>query len=65
MKEKEFAELARVAGVAIKGKHTVIEKWPYRLKLKYGQPGAQREFERALRGASRSKERYVEWKRVV
>ena len=60
----KLAELARVCGLAIKDKHTIIEKWPYNLKLRPGQAGAQEEFDRALRGSPSSKERYMEWKRV-
>lgn len=48
----------------MKEKHTIIEKWPFRLKLRPGQPGAQEEFDRLLRGDVSSKERYVEWKRT-
>jgi len=51
-------------GAAVKDKHTVTEKWPCRLKLRSGQPGAQEEFDRRLAGSSTGKERYVEWKRV-
>jgi hypothetical protein len=58
-----FAELSEVVDAVMKDKHTVIEKWPFKLKLRHGQPGAQEEFDQALRGPS-SKERYVEWKRV-
>jgi hypothetical protein len=48
----------------MKEKHSIIEKWPYRLKLRPGQPGAQEEFERRLRDGVSGKERYIEWKRV-
>lgn len=48
----------------MKEKHTVIEKWPFRLKLRPGQPGAQEEFDRLLAGGVSGKERYVEWKRT-
>lgn len=50
-------------GVAIKEKHTIIEKWPYRLKLRPGQPGAQEEFDRLITGGVSGKECYVEWRR--
>lgn len=45
--------------------HTIIEAWPYRLKLQPGQPGAQAEFDRRLAGGMSGKERYVEWSRRV
>jgi hypothetical protein len=49
----------------VKEKHTVIEKWPFRLKLQPGQPGAQEEFDRLLAGGVAGKERYVEWKKIA
>lgn len=63
-KDFKLDELAQVGGLEIKHKHTVIDKWPYRLRLRPGQPGAQEEFDMALRGSPSSKERYMEWKRV-
>jgi hypothetical protein len=48
----------------MKETHTIIDKWPYRLKLRPGQPGAQEEFDRCISGGMSGKERYVEWKRV-
>lgn len=64
VKEFGLAELSEIVGAVMKDKHTVIEKWPFRLKLAPGQSGAQEEFELALRGGPSTKERYVEWKRV-
>ncbi|OBT63191.1 hypothetical protein VE03_07739 [Pseudogymnoascus sp. 23342-1-I1] len=60
----EFSETAQCVGAAMKEKHTVIEKWPFKLKLRPGQPGAQKEFDRLLSGGVSGKERYVEWKRI-
>ncbi|KAJ5890842.1 uncharacterized protein N7473_007070 [Penicillium subrubescens] len=57
-------EAGDAVGAAMKEKHSIIEKWPYRLKLRPGQPGAQEEFERCLRDGVSGKERYIEWKRV-
>jgi hypothetical protein len=48
----------------MKEKHTVIEKWPFRLKLRPGQAGAQEEFNRLLSGGVSGKERYIEWQRI-
>ncbi|KAH9225123.1 hypothetical protein K456DRAFT_1776129 [Colletotrichum gloeosporioides 23] len=45
-----FSQIARLVGAAMKGSHTVIEKWPFRLKLRPGQTGAQEEFDRLLGG---------------
>jgi hypothetical protein len=64
MKNSRFSEVAQFMGAAMKEKHTVIEKWPFRLKLRPGQPGAQEEFDRLLGGGPTGKERYVEWKRI-
>lgn len=57
-------EEPRIVGAAMKDDHTVIEKWPFRLKLQTGQPGAQAEFNRLVCGGVSSKEFYLEWKRL-
>lgn len=64
MKKYMFAEAAELVGAVMKEKHTIIDKWPFRLKLQPGQAGAQEEFDRLLRGGESGKERYVEWKRT-
>ncbi len=64
MKDFPLSEAAQLIGAVMKEKHTVIEKWPFRLKLQPGQSGAQEEFDRLLRGGVSGKERYVEWKRI-
>ena len=64
MEDFEFSEAARLIGAAMKEKHTIIEKWPFRLKLRPGQPGAQEEFDLLLGGGVSGKERYVEWRRI-
>ncbi|KAL2022832.1 hypothetical protein VTK56DRAFT_4363 [Thermocarpiscus australiensis] len=65
VKDFKFSEAAQFVGATMKEKHTVIEKWPFRLKLRPGQPGAQEEFNRLLAGGVSGKERYVEWKRIA
>lgn len=65
MKHFKFSEAAQFIGAAMKEKHTIITTWPFRLKLRPGQPGAQEEFDRLLGGGVSGKERYVEWKRIV
>ena len=60
----KLAEFADFLGVAMKEKHTIIEKRPYRLKLRPGQRGAQDEFDHLLSGGTSGKERYIEWKRI-
>ncbi|KAI0410710.1 hypothetical protein F5X98DRAFT_368641 [Xylaria grammica] len=64
LKELRLKEWADLLGMAIKDDHTIIEKWPYRLKLRPGQPGAQAEFDRLLASGVSGKERYVEWRLV-
>lgn len=51
-------------GVTIKEKHTIVEKWPYRLKRKPHQRGAKEDFNLSMRGGASGKELYLEWKRV-
>ncbi|KAL3461958.1 hypothetical protein BJX64DRAFT_288910 [Aspergillus heterothallicus] len=60
----EFQKTGEVLGAVMKARHTIIDRWPYRLKLRPGQPGAQEEFDQSLGGGLSSKERYVEWKRT-
>ncbi|KAJ5540228.1 hypothetical protein N7513_008560 [Penicillium frequentans] len=64
MKKTGFKEAGEKFGVKMKEKHTVIEEWPFRLKLRPGQPGAQEEFDRSMREGISGKERYVEWKKI-
>lgn len=60
----KVSEVADFLGAKMKEKHTIIEKWPYRLKLRPGQPGAQDEFDRYMSAGLSGKERYLEWQRV-
>ncbi|PWY93925.1 hypothetical protein BO94DRAFT_313736 [Aspergillus sclerotioniger CBS 115572] len=62
--DKKFRETADMLGAEMKERHTIVDKWPLRLKLKPGQPGAQDEFDRLISGGLTGKERYVEWKRI-
>lgn len=50
-------------GIYMKQKHTIVEKWPLRLQLKHGQPGAQSEFDILQASNHTGHERYVEWRR--
>ncbi|KAK3324964.1 hypothetical protein B0H66DRAFT_511247 [Apodospora peruviana] len=59
-----FREVGEFIGAAMKDEHTIVENWPFRLKLQPGQPGAQEEFDSLLAGGMSGKERYVEWKRI-
>ncbi|KAK4068705.1 uncharacterized protein Triagg1_7065 [Trichoderma aggressivum f. europaeum] len=63
MKHCRFWQVGQLFGVVVKDKHTVIEKWPFRLKLQYGQAGALEELVRLTDEVVFAKERYVEWRR--
>lgn len=61
----QIKSMERHYGVAMKAQHTITEEWPLALKLKYGQPGAQKEFDMLLESEQhRGKERYMEWTRT-
>ncbi|KJX98201.1 hypothetical protein TI39_contig428g00014 [Zymoseptoria brevis] len=69
MKEEHFqgcidhsTDLAPPYGFTIKQQHTIVEKWPGRLKLKPGQPGAQEEFKIMQASEHGHEVCYVEWK---
>ncbi|KAL6789236.1 hypothetical protein J3E68DRAFT_444094 [Trichoderma sp. SZMC 28012] len=59
------SDLARLCNVATKEEHTVIEKWPFRMKLPYEHPGAMEEFDRLVDEVVWAKERFVEWRRTA
>ncbi|CAF3612824.1 unnamed protein product [Fusarium graminearum] len=59
-----FSDFPQYMGVTIKEKHTIVEKWPYRLKRKPHQRGAKEDFNLSMRGGASGKELYLEWKRV-
>ncbi|EXM24872.1 hypothetical protein FOTG_08351 [Fusarium oxysporum f. sp. vasinfectum 25433] len=46
----------------MKEEHTIIEKWPHRLKLEPGQEGGSEEFYRLMTSGLSSRELYLEWK---
>ncbi|KAG5658031.1 hypothetical protein KAF25_006982, partial [Fusarium avenaceum] len=58
----DFPQVAKKAGAIIREENTIVEKWPFRLKLQPGQPGAQELFDRLMGGGVSGTERYVEWK---
>jgi hypothetical protein len=64
MKDEEFDRLTQHSGMVMKKQHTIVERWPTRLKLTPGQHGADTELDVALRVESSYTERYVEWKRA-
>ncbi|CEI66053.1 hypothetical protein FVEN_g4536 [Fusarium venenatum] len=58
-----FSEFPRYIGVAMKEKQTIVEKWPYRLKLEPEQKGSKEAFDLLMRGGTSGKELYLEWRR--
>ncbi|RAL12396.1 uncharacterized protein BO97DRAFT_424484 [Aspergillus homomorphus CBS 101889] len=65
LKEKWLPEGAETAfSVTMKDRHTIIEKWPFQLKLRPGDEGAQEEFDLGMRQWTTGKERFIEWKGV-
>ena len=61
---QRFSNVERSSAVKMKEPHTIIEKWPMRLKLQPGQKGAKEEFELLLSSGHVGTERYVEWQRT-
>lgn len=62
MKAAGFEEAQRELGFVMKEKHTIVEKWPMKLKLALPQDGAQEEFELLRASMHSGSERYVEWR---
>ncbi|KAK6392117.1 hypothetical protein LTR65_003889 [Meristemomyces frigidus] len=64
MELENFRAVEQYLGLRMKDPHTIIDKWPMRLRLQQGQAGAQEEFDLLLSSSHTGNERYVEWKRV-
>lgn len=64
MRERKFEEMQRAIGLVMKKKHTIVDKWP--MKLRFSSPsanaGAQEEFDLLQASGHSGSERYVEWK---
>ena len=58
----DFMKIEELFGVTMKEPHTIIDKWPMRLKLRPGQAGAQEEFDVLLSSGHTGTERYVAWR---
>ena len=56
--------VGQLYGFETKKDHTLVDKWPMRLQLKPGQPGALEEFLNLRASRHAGTERYVEWKRT-
>ncbi|KAI1270313.1 hypothetical protein F5Y18DRAFT_367881 [Xylariaceae sp. FL1019] len=64
MAKEKFDEIPRKLHVAMKNDHTIVDKWPTRLRSRWGLKGAQEEFDRLLASRFFGVERYVEWRRL-
>lgn len=64
MRTHSFREIERAFGVAVKSRHSIVDKWPARLKKAFGAAGSQAEFKAVLASGATGTERYVEWKKV-
>ena len=60
----DFKKIEQSFQVTMKNTYTIVDKWPLKLKLRPGQPGAQGEFDVLLSSGHAGFERYVEWKRA-
>ncbi len=65
MKNMDFAAIETRCGLKMKAPHTIIDKWPTRLKLQPDQQGAQDEFNVVFSSSHRGMDRYVEWARIT
>lgn len=59
-----FKQICADLNVEMKEIHTIVEKWPTRLKLQLGEEGAKEEFRALLGSTFIGTERHVEWRRV-
>ncbi|KFY92810.1 hypothetical protein V500_04013 [Pseudogymnoascus sp. VKM F-4518 (FW-2643)] len=59
-----FKQISAGLNVEMKKVHTVVEKWPTRLKLQPGEKGDKEEFLMLLGSTFTATERHVEWRRV-
>ena len=64
MAATNFHTVQQFCGMGVKAQHTIVDKWPLRLKLKPDKTGAQEEFERLRSSDHSGTERYVEWKKM-
>lgn len=63
MSKYDFHQIESFCNATMKSRNTIIEKWPWRLKLFPQDPGAQEEFEDLFGSGHTGCERYVEWQR--
>ena len=56
-----FSKFAASNRMKIKVKNTIVEKWPFALKLAQGDTGFDDEFAMLLASGARGAETYMEW----
>lgn len=56
--------IERYCGFAVQDRHTIVDKWPLRLKLRPRQVDTQEECNILASSAHTGAERYVGWKRT-
>jgi len=64
MERMQFPIIVQKAKANMRQRNSIVEKWPYRLKLRPGQPGAREEFDNAVAGGLTGTECYLEWYRT-
>ncbi|KAK5687370.1 hypothetical protein LTS10_001508 [Elasticomyces elasticus] len=62
---RNFTKTAEVLKMSPKIQHTIVEKWPLKLKLLPHQQGAKEEFMTLLQSPHQGIERYMEWQRTA
>lgn len=64
MTESHFDLSEPLAGMVMRDRHKIIDKWPLRLKFDFRENGAQEEFDSLMESGHTGCERYVEWTRT-
>ncbi|KAF4823468.1 hypothetical protein CGCTS75_v010367 [Colletotrichum tropicale] len=63
LKRVVIFQRAHEAGARMKKEHIVVERWPFTLFLRPGEPGAGEKFDRKLSGGVSSLIGHLEWQR--
>ena len=59
-----FADIPQFANLTMKEQHTIVEKWPMTMKKKFGEQGAEEEFDTLLASLYTGAMRYAEWRKA-
>lgn len=62
MQRIDFIPVLYSMGMEMKEKHTIVEKWPLRLKKRPDEAGAKEEFRDLCNSQHTGSDRYVEWR---